>query len=77
MLPVGSPAGDEHPGRPTVINVAGIARMLGITQQRADQLSRIKGFPDPLPAVGRVRVWLVSEVEVWADEHRPGWREKS
>lgn len=64
----------DHDDRPEVLTMAGLARMLGVTQRRADQISRTKGFPDPLPSRDRVRVWLVSDVEAWADVHRPGWR---
>jgi len=51
--------------RPEVVTVAGIARMLSVSQRRADQLSRSKGFPEPLPTEDRVRVWRKIDVEYW------------
>jgi len=45
-----------------------IARLLGVSRQRADQLSRQKGFPEPVAVIagGRQRVWLAEDVRAWA-----------
>ena len=34
--------------RPKLAGVTEIAEMLGVSRQRADQLSRTRGFPDPV-----------------------------
>jgi hypothetical protein len=53
--------------RPEVATVGAVATVLGLTTHRADQLTRVKGFPEPLPSPdGGNRVWLVSEVREWA-----------
>lgn len=57
--------------RPEVVTIRGLAAMLGTSTQRADQLSRTKGFPDHLPSRDRTRVWLVSDVDAWIAVHRP------
>jgi hypothetical protein len=53
-----------------LVSVSGIAKMLGVTKQRADQLSREKGFPEPaadLDTGGRVfRGWRREDVAAWA-----------
>ncbi|MHB1599307.1 MAG: DNA-binding protein [Acidimicrobiales bacterium] len=42
--------------------------MLGVSRQRADQLSRTKGFPDPAADLAHGRVWETADVEQWARE---------
>jgi len=48
-----------------------IADMLGVTRQRADQLTREKGFPDPMPerrhGYGKRRTWGQAAVRAWAE----------
>lgn len=62
--------------------VTEIAAMLGgLTRSRADQLSRQKGFPDPVDEIGGPtrpqRVWLVKDVEAWIKAHpRPTQKPK-
>lgn len=48
-----------------------IATMLGVSRQRVYQITREKGFPDPLVRLTMGQVWLAEEVEVWRDAHRP------
>jgi hypothetical protein len=48
-----------------------IAAMLGVSKQRADVLTRQKGFPDPAAEVEvgggrRIRAWERDDVEAWA-----------
>jgi predicted DNA-binding transcriptional regulator AlpA len=45
-----------------------IAKLLGITQQRVDQLSRTGKMPEPVATVSLGRIWLRSEIEAWARE---------
>lgn len=50
----------------TLIGTAEIAKMLGISRQRVDQLSRTDpDFPKPLTS-GRYRVWQRDDILVWA-----------
>lgn len=53
-----------------LLAISGVAKLLGVSKQRADQLSREKGFPDPAADVdtgGRVfRAWRRDDIEVWA-----------
>lgn len=50
-----------------MIGVQEIASMLGVSRQRADQLSRQKGFPEPVAVLanGRQRVWHTEDVRKW------------
>lgn len=45
--------------------------MLMVRRQRADQLSRTKGFPEPVADLASGRVWAKEDVVRWADERRP------
>jgi predicted DNA-binding transcriptional regulator AlpA len=45
-----------------------IADLLGVSRQRADQLSRTDSFPTPLGEVAAGRIWRRSDVEAWAHE---------
>ena len=53
------------------MGVQEIAKRLGVSRQRADQLSRQKGFPDPVMVLanGRMRIWAHEAVETWAVEN--------
>lgn len=57
-----------------LMSVADIAAMLNVSRQRADQLTRYKGFPEPVAAVnnGRMRIWRTEDVEAWKRENRSG-----
>jgi hypothetical protein len=53
-----------------LVGVREIAAMLMVRRQRADQLSRTKGFPDPLVELASGRVWAKEDVVRWAAEQR-------
>ncbi len=73
----------EHadPPRPAtpdeLVGIAEVRAALGVAKARAYVISRYRDFPPPwyVGDDGRVRLWLRSEVEIWLDQHRPGWRE--
>lgn len=50
------------------MGVTEIAELLGVSRQRADQLSRQKGFPEPVAVLsnGRQRIWAAEDVRAWA-----------
>ena len=43
-----------------------ISVLLGVSRQRADQLSRNPGFPKPVSEIAAGRIWLRYDVERWA-----------
>lgn len=45
-----------------------------LSRGRANQIVGGKGFPDPLIARPRIRLWLRTDVEAWLDANRSGWR---
>lgn len=50
--------------------------MLGVSLQRADQLSRTDDFPEPVVILRAGRVWNREDVEAWARaRHRDGFAE--
>ena len=53
-----------------LVGVREIASMLLVRRQRADQLSRTKGFPDPVVELASGRVWAKEDVVRWAAEQR-------
>jgi len=56
--------------RPKLAGVTEIAEMLGVSRQRADQLSRTRGFPDPVTkCLPLPRLWRAIAVEEWANEN--------
>ena len=55
-----------------LLRVVDIARLLGVTKQRAHQLSRGHWFPAPAETYGRGLLWRQSEVEQWARDYRGG-----
>jgi hypothetical protein len=54
---------------------AEIATRLGVTRQRADQLSPQRDFPEPYDELGDLkrptRIWLMKDVEAWIGANRP------
>ncbi len=40
--------------------------MLGVSRQRADQLSRAGDFPSPVGEISAGRIWLRDDIEAWA-----------
>jgi predicted DNA-binding transcriptional regulator AlpA len=52
------------------MGVTEMADLLGLSRQRCDQLSRTKGFPDPVAELASGRVWNTEDVERWARETR-------
>jgi predicted DNA-binding transcriptional regulator AlpA len=51
-----------------LVGVREIALLLGVSRQRADQIARTKGFPDPIAALATGRIWDRSAVVRWARE---------
>lgn len=51
------------------MGVTEIAALLGVSRQRADQISRQKGFPEPVAVLsgGRQRIWNAADVRKWAE----------
>jgi hypothetical protein len=46
--------------------IADIARILGLTRQRANELTMHAGFPTPVAELPAGRVWVVPDVIAWA-----------
>lgn len=58
------------PGR--LAGLSEIAQRLGVTRQRAQELSRTDGFPPPLDELRMGPVWDHSTIDHWAQRHRGG-----
>ena len=54
-----------------LMGTAEIAKAMGVGRQRAYQISRQKGFPDPVDTLEMGAVWAAEDVEAWIREHRP------
>jgi len=48
-----------------LVGLAEIADLLGVSRQRADQLSREAGFPNPVASLKGGRIWRTEDVEAW------------
>jgi predicted DNA-binding transcriptional regulator AlpA len=53
---------------PRLVGVREIAKLLSVSRQRADQLVRTKGFPEPAAELASGRVWPRSSVVRWAKQ---------
>lgn len=53
-------------GALTLVGPAEIARMLGVSRQRVQQLTSGPGFPAPVASLAMGKVWHRSDVEAWA-----------
>jgi len=63
----------------SLLRLVDIARLLGVTKQRAHQLSRRRRFPESAATYSRGRLWRQSDVERWARDYRGGtarWRDR-
>ena len=54
-----------------LVSLGEIRRRLGISRQRADQLSRRAGWPAPYAKLSIGRVWLSRDIEDWIKRNRP------
>ena len=57
------------PGGPREVELAigsDIARLLGVSRQRVNQLAGRPGFPRPIGYLGRSAVWRRRDIEAWA-----------
>lgn len=55
-----------------LMSVADLKTRLGVSRQRAYQLSQLPHFPVPYDEVNRMRVWRIEDINTWLREHRPG-----
>ena len=53
------------------VGVTEIGNLLGVSRQRADQLTRTEGFPEPVAVLSAGRIWGRADVEAWARDDRP------
>jgi prophage regulatory protein len=49
-----------------LVGVTEIGNLLGVSRQRADQLTRLEGFPEPVAVLSAGRIWRLVDVEEWA-----------
>jgi predicted DNA-binding transcriptional regulator AlpA len=50
-----------------LVGVAEIARMLGVSRQRVDQMARNDPeFPQPIAELTAGRIWRLQDIERWA-----------
>lgn len=49
-----------------LVGVREVGKLVGVSRQRADQLVRTKGFPDPIAELASGRIWERGSVVRWA-----------
>lgn len=59
------------------MSIGEVARALGVSRQRADQLSREAGFPSPVSEALTGRKWRLVEIRRWAKGRRRSWKDPS
>lgn len=50
------------------MGTAEVAKLLGVSRQRVNQLSHREDFPEPLARLAATPVWRTSDIERWARE---------
>jgi predicted DNA-binding transcriptional regulator AlpA len=45
-----------------------IAKLLGVSRQRANQLAQREGFPEPIARLAAGPIWESADIERWARE---------
>lgn len=56
------------------MGAAEIARHLGVSRQRVQQLVRTPGFPAPIAVLDMGKVWDAGEIREWAKTYVPRTR---
>jgi len=51
-----------------LVSTAEIARLLGVSRQRVQQLTKTGGFPPPAATLNMGSVWHTSDVVAWAEK---------
>ena len=51
-----------------LVGLTEIARMLGVSRQRAHQLAQTDDFPRPAAELANGRVWEIDDVDAWMRE---------
>lgn len=51
-----------------MVSTAEIARLLGVTRQRVQQLAKTPAFPRPAATLGMGNVWHTADIRAWASE---------
>jgi predicted DNA-binding transcriptional regulator AlpA len=57
-----------------VMGAAEIARHLGVSRQRVQQLVRTAGFPAPAASLDMGKIWDAAEIREWAKTYAPKTR---
>lgn len=67
------PTTTQRPTAPgSLLGIAEIAEVAGISRQRASVLSQRVGFPPPVVELRMGKVWRAKPVERWLAEYRKG-----
>jgi hypothetical protein len=63
-----------EPNLPELVGVSEIGEMLGVTRQRAWELSRQRNFPAPIMQLAAGPIWVATAIQHFADnwERKPG-----
>lgn len=68
-----TPASSRRPTIPKLAGIAEIAVLGSVSKQRAGQLVKLPGFPEPVQELAMGPVWLEAEVrEFLAKPRKPG-----
>jgi len=57
-----------------LLRLADVARIVGVSYERARQLRHQPGFPEPVGRRGKGELWAASDVRRWARTHDGGDR---
>jgi hypothetical protein len=55
-----------------LLRLADIARIVGVSYERAHQLRHQPGFPEPAGRLGKADLWAASDVWRWAARYEGG-----
>lgn len=57
-----------------LMGAAEIARLLGVSRQRVQQLVRSPGFPEPVATLDMGKVWAATDIRQWSRTYVPKTR---
>ena len=50
-----------------LMGITEIARLLGVSRQRAHQLAHGEDFPEPVAVLAAGPIWETTQIEAWAE----------
>lgn len=60
----------SNPRLPDLMGAGEIARLLGVSRQRVQQLAQRPDWPSPVAILDMGKVWISDDIHQWVTDHR-------